>query len=120
MKRIAILGVIGAAAVVALGLFGTTTASATTPPKPLPRVVVYVESQDLCYESIVTAQNLPNKGPFQTLEPDPDEHCSSPGIKTELGPGDPGYVGGRWEMTMPDGSVARFMCPLLGPGHPPA
>jgi len=78
--------------------------------------VVYVESQNLCYDSIVTAQNLPNKGPFQDLVPDMDaaEHCGEGSLITEFGPGDVGYVGGRWDL---DGDL--FMCPLLGPGYAP-
>ena len=89
--------------------------SAKTMPKPLPRVTVYVESQGLCYDSIVTAQNLPNHGPFQLLEEDPADHCGS-GLKTDFGPGDQGYVGGRWV----NGEGARFMCPLIGGGYEPA
>lgn len=65
--------------------------------------------------SIVTAQNLPAHGPFQDLEMDAADHCGS-GLKTAYGPGDQGYVGGRW--LAPDGS--RFLCPLLGPGYLPA
>ena len=119
MSRLVLLGVI-AAALGAFGFFAAGTAGATTPDKPLPRVVVYVESQGLCYDSIVTAQNLPDQGPFQTLAPDTAEHCGAGSLITEFGPGDQGYVGGRWELTMPSGEVVRFMCPLLGPGYPPA
>ena len=120
MKR---LGAMGAALAVLAGVFGlfaVQTAGATTPDKPLPRVVVYVESQGLCYDSIVTAQDLPSKGAFQVLEADPANHCGGPALKTEFGPGDPAYVGGRWVLTMPDGSMVYFSCPLLGPGYPPA
>ena len=88
--------------------------SAKTPDKPLPRVTVYVESQGLCYDSIVTAQNLPNRGPFQTLEDDPANLCGF-GLKTEFGPGDPGYKGGRWVTAGGD----RFQCPLIGGGYEP-
>ena len=119
MRRLAGLGII-AAAIAALSFLAVGPASATTPDKPLPRVIVYVESQDLCYDSIVTAQNLPDRGRFQTLELDPANHCGGMlPLKTEFGPGDQGYVGGRWEMTMPDGTVVRFSCPLLGPGTAP-
>jgi hypothetical protein len=80
--------------------------------------IVYVTGQDLFYDSIVLT-DLPPQGPFQLLEfggPSPD------GLFTEFGPGDPGYVGGRWwvddngngEM---DSEDAYFMCPLLGPGR---
>ena len=119
MRRLAGLGVI-AAAIAVLSFLAVGSASATTQDKPLPRVIVYVESQDLCYDSIVTAQNLPERGRFQTLEFDPANHCGGPSpLKTEFGPGDQGYVGGRWELTMPDGTVVHFSCPLLGPGTPP-
>ncbi len=80
--------------------------------------IVYVIGQGLYYDSIVKA-DLPPFGPFQQLRmdgPGPD------GLQTEFGPGDPGYLGGRWwvdangngEM---DDEDAYFMCPLLGPGR---
>lgn len=53
--------------------------------------VIYVTSQGLYYDSIVTADPLPPKGPFQLLEVGPH------GLQTEFGPGDPGYRGGRWK-----------------------
>jgi hypothetical protein len=34
---------------------------------------------------------------------------------TQFGPGDPGYVGGRW--VTPEGD--HFLCPLVGPGYLP-
>ena len=34
---------------------------------------------------------------------------------TQFGPGDVGYVGGRWVTA--DGT--RFSCPLIGPGYAP-
>jgi hypothetical protein len=78
--------------------------------------VVYVTSQGLFYDSIVVA-DLPPLGPFQLLEMD-----GPTGLQTEFGPGDRGYVGGRWwvdengdgEM---DAGDAYFLCPLLGPGR---
>ncbi len=96
------------------GLAFASETSAKTPEKPLPRVSIYVESQGLCYDSIVTAQDLPDRGPFQLLEEDPDNHCGD-GLMTEFGPGDQGYVGGRWVT----GDGARFMCPLIGGGYAP-
>jgi hypothetical protein len=78
-----------------------------------PRVVVYVTSQDLCYVSVVAPNSLPNKGPFQLLTP--DSRCGAGTFTTEFGPGDPGYVGGRWVTA--DGT--RFSCPLVGPGFAP-
>lgn len=120
MRKIALIALVAAAAVAALGLFTLGSASAKTQDKPLTRVVVYVESQDICFDSIVTAQDLPDRGPFQTLAPDLDENCGAGSLITEFGPGDQGYVGGRWELTMLSGEVVHFVCPLLGPGEPPA
>jgi hypothetical protein len=87
------------------------------------RVVVYVTSQDLYYDSIVGPE-LPQKGPFQQLFPpgtNPD-WLAGETPSTEFGPGDPGHKGGRWwvdangngEM---DEADVFFSCPLLGPGR---
>jgi hypothetical protein len=73
---------------------------------------VYVSSQGLYYDTFVSAQKLPMHGRFQKLEA---------GV-TEFGPGDQGYVGGRWwidtngnnEM---DSEDTFLLCPLLGPGR---
>ena len=81
------------------------------------RVTVFVESQGLYFESIV-GPNLPMAGPFQLLRPG-----AGPGgsLATEFGPGDPGYLGGRWWVDV-DGNGemnegdAFFSCPLLGHG----
>jgi hypothetical protein len=78
--------------------------------------VIFVESQGLFYDSIVTAMALPPRGPFQQLY-----HCDL-GLCTEFGPGDRGHRGGRWWMDQNDdgemdaGDV-YFSCPLLGPGR---
>jgi len=73
--------------------------------------VVYVSSQGLYYDTFVSAQELPMKGPFQKLEN---------GV-TEFGPGSPGYVGGRWWIDNGDGIMDEndtfLLCPLLGPGR---
>lgn len=79
--------------------------------------VVYVTGQELFYDSIVTADPLPSKGPFQELEMD-----GPSGLQTEFGPGDPGYVGGRWWIDLNGNSEMDegdkyFLCPLLGPGR---
>ena len=79
--------------------------------------VVYVTGQDLFYDSIVLA-DLPAKGPFQLLE----TGVGPSGLQTEFGPGDMGYVGGRWwvdanENGLMDEEDAYFLCPLLGPGR---
>ncbi|MFN2205994.1 MAG: hypothetical protein ACK2UT_08770, partial [Candidatus Promineifilaceae bacterium] len=47
---------------------------------------VYVSGQGLYYDTFVSAETLPMHGRFQKLEN---------GV-TEFGPGDQGYVGGRW------------------------
>jgi hypothetical protein len=79
--------------------------------------IVYVTSQGLFYDSIVTADPLPQKGPFQLLE------INGPsGLQTEFGPGDPDYFGGRWWMDVNDNGEMDegdhfFSCPLLGSGR---
>ena len=81
--------------------------------------IVYVTSQGLFYDSIITADPLPFRGKFQKLEtdgPPPD------GLQTEFGPGDKGYRGGRWWMDTDgndnmDPGDHYFSCPLLGPGR---
>jgi hypothetical protein len=76
--------------------------------------VVYVTGQGLYYDSIVTASPVPPNGPFQELVMVDGQ------LQTEFGPGDEGYVGGRWHVEMEDGTDLYFICPLLGPGWPPA
>jgi len=44
------------------------------------------------------------------------------GLATEFGPGDTGYLGGRWWIdangnSYMDEGDAFFLCPLLGPGR---
>jgi hypothetical protein len=75
--------------------------------------VIYVTSQGLYYDSIITADPLPPIGPFQLLE-----QGGLSGLQTEFGPGDAGYVGGRWKEDFDgDGEFHYFSCPLLGPGR---
>jgi hypothetical protein len=74
--------------------------------------VIYVSSQGLYYDTFVTADSLPMHGPFQYLE----NHV------TEFGPGDPGYLGGRWWVDangngVQDEGDTFLLCPLLGPGR---
>lgn len=74
--------------------------------------VIYVTSQGLYYDTFVTNELLPSEGPFQLLA----NHV------TEFGPGDPGYLGGRWWIDvngngMQDAGDTFFHCPLLGPGR---
>jgi hypothetical protein len=74
--------------------------------------VIYVTSQDLYFDTFVVVDPLPMHGKFQQLE----------NGTTEFGPGDPGYLGGRWwEDTngngVQDADDHYFLCPLLGPGR---
>ena len=110
--------IIGMAAVIAVAAFAATNAGAKdretgrgTGP------VVYVESQGLFYDSIVLA-DLPPNGRFQQLKP----MVGPSGLATEFGPGDVGYLGGRWWIDangngFMDADDAFFLCPLLGPGR---
>ena len=73
---------------------------------------IFVTSQGLYYDTYTVADPLPFQGKFQLLA----------NGQTEFGPGDPGYLGGRWwvdsngngEM---DAGDHYFLCPLLGPGR---
>lgn len=74
--------------------------------------VVYVSSQGLYYDTFVSAETLPPHGRFQALVD---------GV-TEFGPGQPGYLGGRWwvdsnENGIQDHEDTYFLCPLLPPGR---
>ena len=74
---------------------------------------VYVSSQGLYYDTFVTVQALPPNGRFQKLVN---------GV-TEFGPGDAGYLGGRWWVDVNGNDIqdegdAFVLCPLLPPGYP--
>ena len=74
--------------------------------------VVYVTSQGLYYDTFVAQDPLPFQGRFQLIA----------NGETQYGPGDPGYLGGRWwEDTngngVQDATDHYFLCPLLGPGR---
>lgn len=75
--------------------------------------VVFVTGQGLYFDTFVAVDPLPNQGPFQLLV----------NGTTQYGPGDPGYLGGRWWEDL-NGNGARdegdhfFLCPLLPPGRP--
>jgi hypothetical protein len=74
--------------------------------------VVFVTSQGLYYDTFVVKDPLPMHGPFQLL---------SAG-ETEFGPGQPGYLGGRWWEDLngdgiQDAGDHYFLCPLLPPGR---
>ena len=68
---------------------------------------VYVTSQGLYFDTFVSAQSLPPHGRFQLLVD---------GV-TEFGPGDPGYLGGRWKIPDGEGGYTYLLCPLLPPGR---
>jgi hypothetical protein len=75
--------------------------------------VVYVTSQGLYYDTFVVKDPLPMKGRFQLLVDG----------QTDFGPGQPGYLGGRWWEDsngngMQDAEDHFFLCPLLPPGRP--
>lgn len=77
---------------------------------------IYVTSQGLYYETFATVDPLPMEGPFQKLEMGPN------GPQTQFGPGNPGYLGGRWWEDLngngkQDEGDHFFLCPLLGPGQ---
>jgi hypothetical protein len=74
--------------------------------------VVYVTSQGLYYDTFVVQDPLPMKGKFQLIEDG----------QTEFGPGQSGYLGGRWwadsnENGIQDPGDHFFLCPLLPPGR---
>ena len=74
--------------------------------------MIYVTSQDLFYDTFVVRDPLPMRGPFQLLENN----------TTEYGPGQPGYLGGRWWEDLNGNGVQDeddhyFLCPLLPPGR---
>jgi hypothetical protein len=74
---------------------------------------VFVTSQGLYYDTFVVRDPLPMHGEFQLLA----------NGATEFGPGQPGYLGGRWWEDLngnglQDAGDHFFLCPLLPPGRP--
>ena len=74
--------------------------------------IVYVTGQRLYFDTFVVVDPLPMQGPFQLLVEG----------QTEFGPGDPGYLGGRWWEDLNGNGIQDeddhyFLCPLLGPGR---
>jgi hypothetical protein len=97
-------------AVLLVALMATIPASANRGDGALG--TIYVTSQGLYYDTFVSAETLPMKGPFQKLV----------NGTTEFGPGDPGYLGGRWWVdvngnNIQDGGDRFLLCMLLGPGR---
>ena len=75
--------------------------------------VIFVTSQGLYYDTFVVADPLPMEGRFQPIA----------NGQTEFGPGQPGYLGGRWWEDSNDNGIQDpddhyFLCPLLPPGRP--
>ena len=86
--------------------------------RPAAPITVYVTSQDLYYTSFVAKDPLPMKGRFQQLFPP----TNSEPLRTEYGPRNPGYLGGRWWVDLNNNNVQDegdhfFLCPLLPPGR---
>jgi hypothetical protein len=74
---------------------------------------IFVTSQGLYYDTFVVKDPLPMQGRFQLLV----------NGRTEFGPGQPGYLGGRWWEDLngnglQDPADHFFLCPLLPPGRP--
>ena len=74
--------------------------------------VIFVTTQGLYYDTFVVVDPLPMHGKFQLLEDG----------TTEFGPGDRGYLGGRWWEDLNGNNVQDegdhfFLCPLLPPGR---
>ena len=77
--------------------------------------MIFVTSQGLYYDTFVAKDPLPMHGKFQLLVDG----------TTEFGPGQPGYLGGRWWEDLNGNGVQDegdhfFLCPLLPPGRPTA
>lgn len=109
--------IIGAAAAIAIAFVATAAIAKDRSTGRGTGPVVYVESQNLFYDSIVLT-DLPANGRFQQLFPG----VGPSGLSTEFGPGDHDYVGGRWwidvnENMYMDDEDMYFLCPLLGPGR---
>ena len=86
--------------------------------RPAAGGMVYVQSQGLYYKTFVPVETLPDNGRFQKLGP-----CEEAEVNcTMYGPGDPGYLGGRWWVDVngndiQDAEDSYLLCPLLGRGH---
>jgi hypothetical protein len=106
-RSIVLLALLAAALVVAVA-----TAGATPGGRPASDGVIFVTSQGLYFDTFVVKDPLPMHGKFQLLV----------NGTTEFGPGDPGYLGGRWwedqnANGVQDADDHYFLCPLLGPGR---
>lgn len=75
--------------------------------------MIFVTSQALYYDTFVVKDPLPMEGKFQLLADS----------QTEFGPGQSGYLGGRWWEDLNGNGIQDpedhyFLCPLLPPGRP--
>ncbi|MFP6583900.1 MAG: hypothetical protein VCD00_15275 [Candidatus Hydrogenedentota bacterium] len=112
-----IIPVLAFGMIVTAMVVGASPAHARGQGNPNMSLVVYVSGQGLFYDSQITT-DLPFHGEFQKIE------MGGPhgGPMTEYGPGDAGYLGGRWWADMNGNGVQDaddhyFSCPLLGPGR---
>jgi hypothetical protein len=101
-----------AAAVEAAPASGTSVSPSRFDGRGTPGVV-FVTSQRLYYDTFVVQDPLPMEGRFQLLT----------NGQTEFGPGESGYLGGRWWEDLNGNGVQDpedhyFLCPLLPPGRP--
>ena len=104
MKKL-VLG--GLASVIVLGILVSSVGKVEAQRGQGALGTVFVTSQGLYYDTFVSAEELPPHGRFQLLV----------NGQTEFGPGDPGYLGGRWKVPNGTGGYDYFLCPLLGPGR---
>ncbi len=126
MRKQLSIGVLGWFAITATGCSHPTNPSSSHPSdaatsapiavtggRPAATGVVFVTSQGLYYDTFVTNDPLPMEGKFQLLT----------NGTTEFGPGQPGYLGGRWWEDLNGNGIQDtgdhfFHCPLLPPGRP--
>jgi hypothetical protein len=107
---------IAVAAILTVSAMTATSALANNPDKGRGSgPVIYVTNQGLFFDTILLTE-LPMKGRFQQLT------MGQFGPQTEFGPGDVGYLGGRWWVDgngngYMDEEDTFFLCPLLGPGR---
>jgi hypothetical protein len=102
-----------AATTPAAPVVSATEGTASALAHPQATGVIFVTSQQLYYDTFVAKDPLPMHGAFQLLVDG----------TTEFGPGDPGYLGGRWWEDLNGNGVQDegdhfFLCPLLPPGRP--
>ena len=116
MRRIAL--VVAVAAIAVLTFAGARAEAAGGRAGGVSRI--YVDSQGLYFDTFVVRDPLPMRGRFQRLYP---TGGPTGGPHTTYGPGEPGYLGGRWWVDVngdnrQDEGDHFFLCPLLGPGRP--